>query len=148
MCKDPCIIPPTIPVVVIEALGTGAALTGPGVVESSGNSDNALGIGVWLMEMDLGSSGGERCRVTSSATRVTSCFNKSRGRERVCGSTETALELWGTGQCRCQGMRFGSQGWAVSQHAWSFFGDVRSRLQLQPPLLKASVNVLCAWGAY
>lgn len=68
-------------------------LTGPGEVESSRNSENALGIGVWLMEMDLGSSGGERRRVTSSATRFTSCFDKSGGREGVCGSTEAALEL-------------------------------------------------------
>lgn len=88
-----CIIAPTIPVVVIDAPGTGATLTGPGEVESSGNSENALGIRVWLMEMDLGSSGGERRRVTSSATRFTSCFDKSGGRERVCGSTEAALEL-------------------------------------------------------
>ena len=92
MCKDPCIILTTMSADVMEALDTGAALAGPGVVESSGNSDNAEGVGVWLMKMGLILSGGERLRVTSSATRVTTCCTKSGGRERVCGSLEAAVE--------------------------------------------------------
>ena len=80
VCKDPCPIPLTMSVDVMEALDTGAPLAGPSVVESSGNSDNPEGVRVWLLKIRLILSGGERRRVTSSATRVTSCSTKSGGR--------------------------------------------------------------------
>ena len=62
---------PTIPVAATDVPGTGKALAGVGEVESSGTSDNVLGIAVLLIEVVLVSSGRERRRFTSSATRAT-----------------------------------------------------------------------------
>ena len=58
--KDPCTMAPTIPVVATDVPGTWTALAGSGEEETSGTSDNTLGIVVRLTEVVLVSSGGER----------------------------------------------------------------------------------------
>ena len=60
-----------IPGVATDVPGTGTALAGAGEVETSGTSDNALGTEVLPMGVVLVSSGGERRRVTSSASHAT-----------------------------------------------------------------------------
>ena len=62
---------PAIPGVATYLPGTGTPLVGGGGVETSGTSDNALGLEVLLIAVVLVSLGGERRRVTSSATRAT-----------------------------------------------------------------------------
>ena len=62
---------PAIPGFATDVPGTGKPLVGGGGVETSGTSDNALGLEVLLIAVVLVSLGGERRRVTSSATRAT-----------------------------------------------------------------------------
>ena len=69
--KDPSTMASAIPGVATDVPGTGTPLAGGGGVETSSTSDNALGLEVLLIGVVLVLLGGERWRVTSSATRAT-----------------------------------------------------------------------------
>ena len=69
--KHPSTVAPAIPGVATDVSGTGTPLAGGGGVETSSTFDNGLGLEVLLIGVVLVSSGGERRRVTSSATRAT-----------------------------------------------------------------------------
>ena len=90
--KDPSTMASAIPGVATDVPGTGTPLAGGGGAETSGTSDNALGLEVLLIEVVLVVLGGERRRVTSSATRATNWSNVPGEREMGCGSTEAVLD--------------------------------------------------------
>ena len=73
--KDPSTKAPAILGVAADVTGTGTPLSGGGGLETSGISDNALGLDVLFIVVVLVSLVGERRRVTSSATRVTNSSN-------------------------------------------------------------------------
>lgn len=85
--KDPSTTAPAIRGGETNVPATGAPLAGGGGVETSGTSDKALGLEVLLIGVVLVSSGGERRRVTSSATRATNCSNSPGERAMGCVST-------------------------------------------------------------
>ena len=126
--------------------GTGTALAGVGGVETNGISDNALGREVLLTGVLLGSSGGERRRVTSSATRDTNCSNTPAGGERGCCSTEAALEgsgdwveLTGVG-CKAARLDFLRGGWPPAAIATALAEGLRTRLERSGGILSLQKN--------
>ena len=125
--KDPCTL------AAADVPGTRTALAGVGGVETNSISGNALGREVLFTGVLLGSSGGERRRVTSSATRNTNCSNTPGGRERGCCSTEAALEgsgdwleLSGVG-CKAARLDFLRGGWPPAAIATALAEGLRTR---------------------